>query len=74
MRNDLSSETTAPLAQRVPYLVPSGWVESYTADNGFRLCTRFHIADDCPWIRSTDLRPVQRPGSAARCRHCAPPD
>jgi anti-anti-sigma factor len=57
------------------YVVPQGWVENYTADNGHRAMVVFHLTDQCAGIRRADrLRPVPRPGSAARCRRCAAVD
>ena len=56
------------------YVVPRGWIENYTADNGYRTMIVFHASDKCARIRNNKgLRPVPRPGSAARCRACAAP-
>jgi hypothetical protein len=55
------------------YQVPTGWVEVFTADAGFRRRYIFHEDPNCPRIRHGEsLTPADRPGAAARCRHCSP--
>ncbi|MEO7979820.1 MAG: hypothetical protein ABI807_02785 [Sporichthyaceae bacterium] len=54
------------------YTPPSGWVEPYSAEDSPQASSRFHTREDCPRIRNPDqLRPVDRPYSAARCAGCA---
>jgi hypothetical protein len=56
------------------YVVPAGWVETRTVCDGARLVVTFHESRDCPRIKVRNLRKVERPGSAARCRCCSPHD
>lgn len=55
------------------YQAPSGWVETFKSDQGFRLHRVFHRTTECPRVHApATLKPAARPGAAARCRGCAP--
>ena len=58
----------------MPYVPPSGWIETLSAYDEFGAHrTRFHESNQCPRIRGPEtLRPVDRPYSATRCSLCAP--
>lgn len=57
---------------RMGYDAPSGFIEDLPrAESGSQHST-FHLRRDCPRIKDqAEVRAVDRPYSAARCRHCA---
>lgn len=54
------------------YTAPHGWIETYRQDQASRIKVVFHEDPNCRLIHEHDLRRVDRPGSASRCRACSP--
>jgi hypothetical protein len=54
------------------YVPPSGWIQTRAGDEADAAVTRFHTSRECPRIDARDqVRPVDKPYSAARCSLCA---
>ena len=54
------------------YAAPTGWIEELARPEGGSLHSIFHLRQDCPRIKDAEqMRAVERPYSASRCRLCA---
>ena len=54
------------------YAAPKGWIEVLPRSGEGSQHSTFHLRRDCDRIKDRDqLREVDRPYSAARCRGCA---
>ncbi len=54
------------------YAAPKGFIEELPRSEAGSQHSTFHLRRDCPRIKDQQqLRAVQRPYSAARCRLCA---